>query len=91
MGELLSGLPQANDYIALWEEYTCGGSREARFVKALDRVEMLAQALAYERAGNRALGEFWDDADQGWSEEFPAVRALAQQLVDERRALLATP
>ncbi|MBC8075069.1 MAG: HD family hydrolase [Chloroflexales bacterium] len=88
--ELLAGLPQAGDYRALWEEYAQGSSREARLVKALDRVEMLAQALAYERAGNRALGEFWDDAEQGWSEEFPAVRALAQQLVDERQALLAT-
>jgi putative hydrolase of HD superfamily len=88
MHELLAGLPQADEYVGLWEEYARAGSREARLVKALDRVEMLAQALAYERAGSRALAEFWSDADQGWGEEFPAVRALAKQLLAARRALL---
>jgi putative hydrolase of HD superfamily len=85
--EMLTGLPQADEYVALWEEYAFGRSREARLVKALDRVEMLAQALAYERAGSRVMGEFWADADQGWSEEFPTVQAIAGQLVAERQGL----
>ncbi len=89
MRELLAGLPEAEGYVALWEEYARGASREARLVKALDRVEMLGQALAYERAGSRALAEFWRDADEGWGEEFPAVRALAHELIEARRALLA--
>jgi putative hydrolases of HD superfamily len=83
MEELLADLPQAADYMALWDDYVQGGSAEARLVKALDRLEMLSQALAYERAGNRALHEFWHDAEH-WSAEFPAVRALANQLIAER-------
>ncbi len=69
------------DYVELWAEYTTGASVEARLVKELDRVEMLVQALAYERAGNRGLAEFWRDADAGWSDEFPIVRAVAEQLI----------
>jgi putative hydrolase of HD superfamily len=87
MEELLADLPQAAEYLALWDEYVCGGSVEARLVKALDRLEMLSQALAYERAGSRALHEFWHDAED-WSDEFPAVRALADQLIAERKQLL---
>lgn len=90
MAELFAGLPSADEYLALWEEYAAGDSREARLVKALDRVEMLAQALAYERAGARSLGEFWEDRN-GWSEEFPLVRALADQLFAEHDALAGVP
>ena len=85
--EMLDGLPQAAEYLALWSEYAQMGSPEARLVKALDRVEMLMQALAYERAGSRMMGEFFADADEGWSNEFPAVRALADQLLHQHQAL----
>lgn len=82
--ELLHDHAAAAEYTALWEEYVGGASREARFVKALDRIELLAQALAYERAGNRALGEFWRGADDGWGEEFPLVRDMARALITMR-------
>lgn len=85
--ELFAGLPQADEYHMLWEEYASGGSPEARLVKSLDRLEMLAQALAYERAGSRSLSEFWE-GDYEWSAEFPVVRALAEQLYAERERLL---
>jgi putative hydrolase of HD superfamily len=84
--ELFGALPQGEGYLELWEEYCRGASAEARLVKALDRLEMLAQALAYERAGARGLGEFWEERD-GWGEEFPLVRALAEQLFAEHEAL----
>jgi putative hydrolases of HD superfamily len=86
MLELLGGLPTAEHYLALWEEYCVGGSPEARLIKALDRLEMLGQALAYERAGSRGLAEFWEERD-GWPDEFPLVRAMADQLFDEHERL----
>jgi putative hydrolases of HD superfamily len=49
MGELFARMPNCEAYVALWEEYAHGRSREARLIKGLDRVEMLAQALSYER------------------------------------------
>ncbi len=87
--ELLHGLPQATEYMQLWTEYAEGGSREARLVKALDRLEMLSQALAYERAGHRAMAEFWHDIDLNESchSEFPLVQKLVAELITERNSL----
>ncbi|HEU5011889.1 MAG TPA: HD domain-containing protein [Roseiflexaceae bacterium] len=82
--EVFAQLPDQPEYLALWDEYATASSAEARLVKELDRIEMLMQALIYERAGNRNLGEFWMDADQGWSDEFPIVRALATELLHQR-------
>jgi putative hydrolase of HD superfamily len=80
--EMFASFPNCREYVALWEEYACGCSREARLVKGIDRIEMLAQALAYERAGSRALGEFWEDIEDGWGDEFPILRALAAELME---------
>ncbi len=87
--ELLHGLPQAAEYMELWTEYAEGVSREARLVKALDRLEMLSQALAYERAGHRAMAEFWHDIDLNESchREFPLVQKLVTELIRERSVL----
>jgi putative hydrolase of HD superfamily len=82
--EMFAEFPNCRDYVALWEEYARGCSPEARLVKGIDRIEMLAQALAYERAGSRALGEFWEDIEDGWSEEFPFLRTLAAELMEMR-------
>ncbi|MCG8351039.1 MAG: HD domain-containing protein [Chloroflexales bacterium] len=84
MQELLNGLPQATEYIALWTEYIEGSSREARLVKTLDRIEMLVQTLAYERAGHRALDELWDDLDWSWGDEFPLIHSFLSRLLAER-------
>jgi len=86
MLELFGALPAGDDYLALWEEYVRGSSSEARLVKALDRLEMLAQALAYERAGSRAMGEFFEGG-AAWADEFPIVRALAERVLAEHEAL----
>lgn len=87
MQELFLGLPQADAYLALWDEYSAGSSREARLVKALDHLEMLVQALAYERAGSRALDDFWED-EGPLVNEFPLVRELTDKLYSERDKLL---
>jgi len=88
--EMFEGLPQAEEYLVLWTEYAEGSSPEARLVKALDRLEMLSQALAYERTGHRAMAEFWQDLDfnASWSEEFPFIQALAARLLSERHQLI---
>lgn len=90
MLELFGALPQAEHYLELWEEYSGGASPEARLVKALDRLELLAQAIQYERAGARSLDEFWRERD-GWGEEFPLVRIMAEQLFDEHDQLVGAP
>jgi putative hydrolase of HD superfamily len=82
--EMLARLDNCAEYLALWDEYARGCSREARLIKGIDRIEMLAQALGYERAGNRALGEFWEDIEDGWGDEFPILRELAAEIMERR-------
>ncbi|MDZ4719908.1 MAG: HD domain-containing protein [Roseiflexaceae bacterium] len=76
---VLSRLPNGADLVGLWAEYRAGATQEARLIKALDRIELLAQALAYEQAGNRNLAEFWRRWDAGW-DEFPQLGELAAEL-----------
>jgi putative hydrolase of HD superfamily len=47
-------------YSALHEDYEQRESLEARLVKAADIIDLLVQALAFERAGARGLDEFWE-------------------------------
>src|SRR5215212_10454754 len=82
--EMLARLPNRAEYLALWDDYARGSSREARLVKGIDRIELLTQALAYERAGSRALGEFWEDTEDGWGDEFPMLRQLAVEILARR-------
>ena len=56
------GAGRGADYVALHVDYEGRESLEARLVKAADIVDLLAQALAFERAGARELAEFWEGA-----------------------------
>jgi putative hydrolase of HD superfamily len=47
------------DLVGLWREYSEASTPEGRLVYDADKLEMVHQALLYERAGNRNLGEFW--------------------------------
>ena len=56
------GEPLKGEYERLHEDYEARQSAEARLVKAADIVDLLAQALTFERAGARELDEFWEGA-----------------------------
>ena len=56
---LVQGLPHGLDYVALWREYADAATPEARLVRDADKLEMVHQALQYERRGARTLDEFW--------------------------------
>ena len=45
---------------ALWDEYEAGASQEARFVKDMDKLEMILQAREYEEEQGMDLSEFFD-------------------------------
>ena len=59
----LNGVHAAR-YAELHEDYEERASLEARLVKAADIVDLLAQALMFERAGARGLDEFWEGATE---------------------------
>src|SRR5262249_39115475 len=52
------------EYIGLWNEFTEQKTKEARFLKELDKIEMVMQALEYQEEGYKpeALQQFWENA-----------------------------
>ncbi len=86
-----AGERRAALYAELHEDYESRASVEARLVKAADVIDLLAQALAFERAGARGLGEFWEGAEErdfgleGVARE--VVRETVAALVAERNAV----
>ncbi|KAH9893216.1 HD domain-containing protein [Cubamyces lactineus] len=82
--EMLHNSPSAQRIEALWREYEEGETKEAQFVKDLDRFEMACQAAEYERNhGMRTLQPFFDSS-------LPHVRHHEVQdwgkaLLEERR------
>ena len=48
----------APDWLALFEEYEAGESREARFVKQIDKLDMGLQAMLYQNEQGLDLAEF---------------------------------
>jgi putative hydrolases of HD superfamily len=86
--DLIAGLDERlrEEYGALHAEYEERGSLESRLVKAADIVDLLAQALAFERAGARELDEFWDGACE---REFGLEGAAREVVGETLRALVA--
>ncbi len=84
MSELLGGTTVAARWRAVWDAFEAQGTPEARLVRDADRLDLLVQALAYERSrGSLELEEFWSFApDESFA--FPASRALAAVLRSRR-------
>jgi len=84
LASLLEDWPAGETYVERWREYKEASTVEGRLVRDADRLEMLLQADAYERAGATGLDEFWD----GLAEDqfaFSATWQIVRQLVEGRR------
>lgn len=83
LDELLGGLGFAEGWKALWHEFEEQATPESHLVRDADRLDLLATALSYERAGSRDLDEFWRFAPP---ESFGTEtgRALARALAARR-------
>ena len=78
-------------YGELHEDYEHRASLEARLVKAADIIDLLVQALAFERAGVRGLDEFWEGvAERDFRLEGASLEVFndALRLLFEARAAL---
>ena len=60
--ELFEGLPKEDRALELLEEYRAQSTPEARWVKALDKLEMSLQSLNYEEDYSLELSEFRESA-----------------------------
>ncbi|MFN2453539.1 MAG: HD family hydrolase [Pyrinomonadaceae bacterium] len=79
--DIVKSLGTANEkfYGELHEDYETRASLEARLVKAADVIDLLLQALTFERAGVRGLDEFWENV----AERNLLLEGAAQDLVGE--------
>lgn len=66
---------------ARWREYADGRTREARFVRACDRLQMGVRALAYRRLGLRGLDDFTAAIRALECGEFAPAEELRQELL----------
>lgn len=80
--DLLAPLPETRRRLA--EEYQDGATREARFVKACDGLQLLLKVHAYEVAGHAGLEEFWPEPSGFDDGGFEAVGRLYADLRERR-------
>ncbi|KAL6615663.1 hypothetical protein ACP70R_037933 [Stipagrostis hirtigluma subsp. patula] len=86
MCEVLGGGPIADEIKELWEEYENNSSIEANLVKDFDKVEMILQALEYEKEHGKVLDEFFlstagkfqTEIGKSWAAEVNARRRNQQ-------------
>lgn len=83
MRDLLA--PLGERALELFDEYQAKSTREARFVSACDKLQLLIKASVYESWGAAGLDEFWQRPGDGAVAEFPALRELLDELVERRR------
>lgn len=63
-----------------YREYDRKESREARFVAACDKLQLMLKAAVYESWGRGGLAEFWEHAENFPSDEFVSVARLFEAL-----------
>lgn len=76
--------PLSEEAAAAWRECSEGTSREARFVKACDVLQLGVRLLALERAGHGGLDEFWEHLAAAELAEFQPAEALRAAIEDRR-------
>jgi putative hydrolase of HD superfamily len=88
---VLVGLPNSNttttaaeEILSLWKEYEQGTSEEAKLVKDMDKLEMILQALEYEKDGQqrKSLDGFFDSTRDKWKTDIG--RAWGQEIEARR-------
>ena len=85
MQDILGLLPetQRENYLAIWNEYQEGKTREARAVRQLEKIEMALQAKEYEKMGaaSKSLSRFITSAEN--STKWPELRRLLSCVLEE--------
>ncbi|MEC8495239.1 MAG: HD domain-containing protein [Planctomycetota bacterium] len=76
--------PLSEEAAAAWRDCAEGASREARFVKACDVLQLGVRLLALERAGHGGLDEFWEHLAAAGLSEFPPAEALRAAIEGRR-------
>eukprot|EP00275_Glaucocystis_incrassata_P001562 EC123335.1.p1 GENE.EC123335.1~~EC123335.1.p1 ORF type:complete len:192 (+),score=31.90 EC123335.1:74-649(+) len=85
--QILRESPIGDEMFSLWTEYEDGTTPEAKFVKDVDKFEMILQASEYEQAQGCDLQQFFDSTEHSFKD--PHVRRWVQELRSQRTELRA--
>ena len=66
---------------AYWDEYAAAGSREARFARLCDKLQMGLRALVLARAGHRGMGTFGESVAGLDCSGFEPCESIRDELV----------
>ena len=92
IGDVLEPLGKevSEESLKLFREFEDGTTIEGRFVKAIDKLDMLVTAAEYEKAGFSGLKDFWDNKFTFKAfEEFPELASYADYLLKKRSQRVA--
>lgn len=79
LAELLSKIPNKDEYIDLWHEYDEGKSHEAKIVQNIDKLEMVIQAGEYQQQyPDKDLTEFFTYGDLKIT--VPEIRVIFEEI-----------
>ncbi|XP_055857500.1 uncharacterized protein LOC129920251 [Episyrphus balteatus] len=80
--------PRGKRIMELFEEYEEGQSAESKFVKDLDRLDMVMQAFEYEKRDNCLMKhqEFFDSTEGKF--QHPFIKKLVKEICDQRKSLV---
>jgi putative hydrolase of HD superfamily len=81
-GEILAGLPQG--WRAAYDEVLSAKSREARLVRAADKLQMMIKVAAYEDQHRGDLSAFWKNPKNFRDHGIPAARRCFAALAKAR-------
>ncbi|KAL4931679.1 HD domain-containing protein [Aspergillus undulatus] len=84
LGNVPGGKEAGEEIISLFREYEDGVTLEAVFAHDLDKLEMVLQAVEYERLHGRDLAEFYHVVEDI---RLPVVREWAEMVMKEREGL----
>lgn len=91
ISDILSPLSEKTkkEMVALFNEFEDAKTVEAKFVKAIDKLEMLITAAEYENSGYSGLKDFWSNESTFNSlKEFPELHDYALHLLEQREKRL---
>lgn len=80
---VLKPLPMAEELLTLWREFEQGNSAEAKFVRRLDKLEMVFQAARYEKTTGADLEGFFTSVSKLF-DEGELTPALYELLLESR-------
>lgn len=62
--EKLAKLSNEKEIIELWTEFELGETLESQYIQQIDKLEMVIQALEYEKTSGKKLDEFWNTSKE---------------------------